>query len=363
MNQEIKCTVYRNATVVPFRKNTYGVYTHEKQPVAEAMLFRNYGRIFSLAPYEEAGTRLQGDIIFTGFLFKHYGHFLLESLSRLWFAKLRPEMPVLWVGRDTMLLGFQSEILGMLGLTNRIYVADQAVCCDRLYLPEPGYIVKDNFYAFHNGFLSCRDPAPLVQGRKIYLSRRTFGGESCLENEAELEEALRKEGFLIYYPEEHSVAEQIAFISSAETVLALEGSALHTLLLVKGLQSSIIIIPRPKTEPNGNYATIATRKDFRQSYLPADGLYTHYSGVSQSHVQYRGTLDIDRLIFCLKGKGTSPYAIYSHCLGDAHRAQSNPTVNDEAMQKLQKENSELKACISDILKENKSLRILLNQTK
>ncbi len=295
---------------MPFCEGKFAVYTNDATLIRQSLCIRDYCVVFKPAECVPVNIRLTESVIFGGFLFKHYGHFLLESLARLWFAKEHPNFPVVWVGRDGLLLDFQLEIFELLGLKNPIRFIDRPVSIHKLFLPDPGYLIQTFFAPEHQAFLSVCDPEPVRAGKKIYLSRRHFGGESCLTNEAELERRLVQKGFHIYYPEKHTIREQLAYLSSAEKILSLEGSSLHTLILLRELKSQILIIPRPQTEINHNYLTIAQHKGFCQSYLPDDDLYQNISPVTQSHVQWRGELNLDRLLPMVDQPDWSPLAFY-----------------------------------------------------
>ena len=267
-----KYSVFKNVYAYPLKANTdsYAFYNSSKKLIIETLSPRTYAVPFYPLPFDPKVKKIIFPYIYTGFLFDHFGHFIIESLSRLWFAKNYPEVPICWTARNGFILDFQKDIFNLLGIKNEITIIDQPACFATLFVPEPGFIIHDYFYPYYDDFLSVVIDIQPIIGKKVYISRRYFGGESCLTNDEELENVLNNHGFIIYYPEKHSIYEQITFLSSAEKILALEGSALHTLIFVKDLQSNILIMPRPKASINQNYLTIAKRKGFRQSYIPPE---------------------------------------------------------------------------------------------
>ena len=307
---KLGCAIFQDAQIMPFSQGRYAAYTRENTLIRECLCIRDFGLAFKPAERVPVEIRLPKTMIFGGFLFKHFGHFLLESLARLWFAKDHPDIPLVWLGRDGLWLDFQTEILQMLGINNATRFIDHPVCIHKLLVPEPGYLSQSFFAPSHADFLAVQDPVPTLPGKRIYLSRRHFGGESCLTNEAELERLLVQNGFHIYYPEKHSVQEQLTYLSSAEKILSLEGSALHSLILLRQLKAQILLIPRPKTELNHNFLTIAQRKGFCQSILPSEGLYQNILPVHQSHVQWKGELNLPLVLERVSQPDWSPYAFY-----------------------------------------------------
>ncbi|MBO4334912.1 MAG: glycosyltransferase family 61 protein [Desulfovibrio sp.] len=307
---EARCSFVPDAQIMPFSQGAFGCYNAEGKLVKESLCVRERCLLFRVAPLLPVTATLSDSMIFGGFLFKHYGHFLLESLSRLWFAKEHPDLPIIWVGRDPDILDFQQEIFVLLGLKNPTRYADHPVRIRRLFLPNPGFLIPHIFTPFHEQFLAVQEPSPTLPGKKIYISRRHFGGDSCLLNEEELELRLVHKGFHIYYPEKHSIREQLAYLSSAEKILALEGSALHTLILLTSLKAQILIMPRPETQINPNFWTIAQRKGFVQSVLPMAKLYRKAVRLKHGHALFAGELDLDYLLTLLEIDDWSPHALY-----------------------------------------------------
>ena len=146
-----------------------------------------------------------------------------------------------------------------------------------LHVPEPGFVIRNRFLPEQAEALGCVDPGSTEPGMKLYLSRskgENFGGAA---NEPELEEALAREGWTIAHPQEHGVEEQLRLLARAEDILAIEGSALHSMILLRNVRGRVTIIPRP-FPVNANYATIAAGKGIRQRHLEQDGLYSDVRG-------------------------------------------------------------------------------------
>ena len=89
-----------------------------------SLLRRDYpsadaSEIVSAAAPAPPTERVPEDVDFAGYLFPHFGHFLLESLSRLWITRQYPELPVVWCRRQTAgsaaYNAWQEEVLDLLG--------------------------------------------------------------------------------------------------------------------------------------------------------------------------------------------------------------------------------------------------------
>ena len=235
-----------------------GVYLHGK-PLSGALLFRHYARIEFLKPCAEPEIRVDAPAIYCGRFFRHYGHFLLESLSRLMLAKTYPSLLCCYVKDDDDALSpWQREILDLLGIRNTLFEITRPTAFRTLFIPPPGYIIPTEFTARHAAFLACVNPEKVEKGRRLYLSRSHLQNR-VYENEAEAENLLRRYGWDILHPETVSVREQLREISRSDIVLGIEGSAFHSILLFRDLQTRIYAISRDNNE---NYVTIRQRKGF-----------------------------------------------------------------------------------------------------
>lgn len=208
------------------------------------------------------------DVIYGGCLVNHYGHFLLESLSRLWFAK-ENNLPIVWAS-GINIKSFQKEIFELLKLNiDRMQFIENPTKFKSVTIPSPGYIIQEGFHLVHASFLACRDVSThtdIYSESKIYLSRGRFKSHIAnVKNEEILEKILHANGWCIVYPEKLSVKSQLSIFSNAKYIAGIEGSAFHTAILCKKVLGEIILLRRPK--PNRNYDTISERKNIRQTNI------------------------------------------------------------------------------------------------
>ncbi len=218
-----------------------------------------------------AGAGHVEQAIFCGPLFHHFGHFLLESLSRL--SNRPPDATgcLPWTeetGRERP--GFRSwqrDILDLLGLPGQRMATTVPIEVRHLTVPAPGLIVRHAFTEAHDAFLSVVRWRPEA-GRRVWLSRRNVPGAARPAFHA-LEPILAAAGWRVIVPEDLPVRIQLAELAKAEQVAGEEGSALHALLLLdRAAGLRVDIFPRPAgpdmPELNDNYHTIAERKGFDQ---------------------------------------------------------------------------------------------------
>lgn len=246
--EKLYCIERSNATILPsYTFNNYdcigGVYSNGK-PVFEALYLSTESCApFIQAPYVEPQKYVAEDVIYAGELIDHFGHFLIVSLSRLWYAKKHPHIPIVW-SKGTKYSIWQKEILNLLSIKNTpVFLDGKPTEFKKLYIPIMGFIHGYSFHPEYASFIGCYESQKPIKGKKVYVSRSNiaYGG---YENELEIETFLKDNGWIIYSPELHSVTDQLYMFSSAEIVLGVESSAFHSLLLHKNIKSKIFCLHR-----------------------------------------------------------------------------------------------------------------------
>ncbi|MEZ5832012.1 MAG: glycosyltransferase family 61 protein [Dongiaceae bacterium] len=180
--------------------------------------------------------------IYLGHAFTHFGHFLLETVSALyWVRHVEPDVSLVFHPFEeggANVFAQQShgiDCLKLLGIApERVVMATADLAVDELLLPPRAYDMRSGpHYDFGDVYRSLRESALLSssapQARRIYLSRRWLRRRERgrLSNEAAIERRMRQRGFSVLHPERMSFAEQIRAAASADILAGVDGSALH----------------------------------------------------------------------------------------------------------------------------------------
>jgi len=171
-------------------------------------------------------------IIFGGYIFDHYGHFILESTARLWAKKYFQQCKFIFTSIEKRPLAkFQYEILERFGDYEIVY--NDAIQCSSLVIPSPSFVMGNPIEEeIANNYLRQMlkpNVNDIFSKKNFYLSRAHQQKRRCV-NEAEFEIGLEKLDINIVYPEELSFFDQVYLFSNASLIIGTLGSAWHTLL-------------------------------------------------------------------------------------------------------------------------------------
>jgi capsular polysaccharide biosynthesis protein len=219
-----------------------GLLTADGQPIPEALAQRRKSRWGSRVLGElppsvalDPERAIDEDVVYLGWYFDHFGHFLLESLARTWILPaLDPALPVVFhTQRRSTISGPTLDILELLGVgRDRILTLDPQTRLRRVIVPEPLYEIS---HAAHERMpepfrriaaqLAPRD-APT--GQPLYLSRRLLSSrQRAIVGELAMEEVMRENGFLVVHPETMILADQLRLVNRHRDVFTSAGSAAY----------------------------------------------------------------------------------------------------------------------------------------
>ena len=257
-------TVLDDAIVVPPAKGLgnqsvqkSGVLTADGAFVENSITWRGQSQVTQQPKMPEADQigHLPGRWLFLGPLFGHFGHFLVESISRIWaFDALRDQIDgVLYVpkfqNRPEHVADVYRPFLQALGVTVPMLNIADPVRVDRLYVPRQGF----GMYQMIEGAPEFRDFIRAHAGRdivpngpeKLYISRSALPAQrGSVVGEKLLESWLEDEGYTVFHPQKHAFQDQIAAYKAATHIIGVDCSPLHLLALVGNKDQKVGVIAR-----------------------------------------------------------------------------------------------------------------------
>lgn len=191
--------------------------------------------------------RLEGDHFFLGSAHRHFGHFILEGMARLWaweaFDTAHPEGKCLIYEAETP--AFIPEMLERFGIPrSRLLFMDRPLVVERLHVPTPSmrthrWIHPNQRRTWLAEAEACRS---LGADSRVYLSRRSVKNRR-MDNEVEIEKIFAAAGFRVVEPETLSIEEQIALARGATTLAGGVGSQLYLAAFQPAGAHNLVLAP------------------------------------------------------------------------------------------------------------------------
>lgn len=276
----------KEATILPLRRDNTLLFG--KGGVIDSQ--RNYvalsgipGRVWGSYPIEEPVYSDQ-KVVYCGYMVKHWGHFLVEAVTRLWYfleSDNTIDKYVFFIDENQAreIKGNYREFFELLGIWNKLDFINVPTKYREVIVPESSFFFhkfySEQFLNIYNTVIR-NVPADLQYERptKIYFSRsqlhKALGMEFGMEM---LDDFFRKNGFTILYPEKVPLRQMIHYLQNCDVVATLSGSLPHNMLFGKMGQQLIVIercILNNDFQTNINYM-----KQLRATHIDANiGLYT-----------------------------------------------------------------------------------------
>ena len=218
-------------------------------------------------------------IIFGGPFNEHYGHFLCESIARLWYSLKDHRYAILCRGlseRRVWGKTFLDAFIEGMPIDRRRFISfDNAVILRTAIVPHPSFTIRCEGFEVHK---VCTENVAeqLLDGRErrtaqpLYLSRSRLNRKlRKVTNEVVLERALIDRNIAICHPETKSLKEQVNLVNKHDVVIGTLGSALHAVLFDVSREKNLICLGFKDLFVNSNYLLIDAIKSVNSVYVGA----------------------------------------------------------------------------------------------
>jgi len=220
-----------------------------------------------------------GEVAYVGPLSNHYGHFVSESIGRLWYANEDPAIPLLTHELDrfsTATCYLDHFFQGAELAPGRLFAFDRPTRLRRVVLPRPSFLCspRREVHACHRLIPQtvARNLLPVLPettDQPVYLSRRKLPAQQRkVLGEETLESELRRAGCAIVAPEDLSFPQQIECINRHKTVVACLGSALHSFVFDRSPDRNLIAFAY-RDAPHPNYLMMDALMAVHSTYVAA----------------------------------------------------------------------------------------------
>lgn len=239
----------RDAAVLPLRRCEVPDYEYGCGGVVDADghfigLSASEDRIGGAYPFEFTPETENKRVVYCGYFNPQWGHFLFESLSRLWFLFEKENTAVdefifITDADSPALLSPDSnhaEVFRLLGILDRIRIVSRPLRFSEVIVPEESFVLTKRisgsfsavFDRIRSNVASGKTSEP---GLKILLGRSSFPKARKYEiGIADMENHFRENGYRVIYPERIPLKDLIFLMDRSEEIVTFSGSVAHNLL-------------------------------------------------------------------------------------------------------------------------------------
>ncbi len=204
-----------------------------------------YHAMYSAYSAGEKVRRVNETVVYCGYMWWHYGHMLIDTLSRLWwFVENRGSgykaAFINWDGSGNK-TEFP-ELFQMLGLNeDDIIIVNEPTRFDAVIVPDQASYMSNGYtdkaLSVYN---AIRDGVRPAGYEKVYLTRTKFNPRHII-NEAYFENYFRSHGFEIIAPETLPFKEQVAIMAGAKEIATTPGPLQHQILFCQdGIKLTVL---------------------------------------------------------------------------------------------------------------------------
>lgn len=258
-----------------------GVYTAAGEIIEESLHQGMLGlrHIPDTADLAEPECCLEGTWLYGGFLFRHIGHMMTESIGRLWalreasgatpykgvvFITMNGFPPVNsplaeWLKQSAGVTERSTQtrqMLELFGVDMPVHLVGPATRVERLVVPSqlmgllPYGDLMEGHVKYREGVWArvaeFVRPDLEVDKRRVYVSRARFlkPTSASIFGEAALDEYFQAHGYDVIYPETMSLRDQIERYASASHIVLAAGSAAHVAALAMNGTQDVVLLKR-----------------------------------------------------------------------------------------------------------------------
>lgn len=196
------------------------------------------------------------EVMYGGIIFDHFGHFLIESLSRMWAFIADDETKfIAFIETSERKKPFVDEFFELLKIPkDRVILVKEPTKFKKVVVPESSFAIRNYFtkeyIAPYRKMSESVDAKPF---EKVYLTRTKVKSGPKFYGEKYLEKFFKKNGYEIIAPETMSLREQISCLKGAKSIGAILGTASHLVLFAQE-GCELILLNRSDTLNNNQIA-------------------------------------------------------------------------------------------------------------
>lgn len=302
---DLSANEYKNATILPLKKvagdnllfGRGGVIDSEKNYINSSAID---GRIQFSYEFENAEYQNK-KVVYCGYLVNHWGHFLVEAVSRIWYC-LKNDISVdeyvffYNYNENHELKGNYNEFFELLGILDKIKIINKPTTYREVIVPELAYkrrkYYSQEYKDIFDTIVSNVKDVDITPSEKIFLTRSQL--KNAIKKEPGIEmidDFFYKNGYKIISPEKISLSQLILYIRNAKKCAAVSGTLPHNMLF--GSDNQELIIVERNVLNNEIQADLNLIKNLDVTYIDANlAVYPINLGQGPFVLSYLGKLQV-----------------------------------------------------------------------
>lgn len=259
--EQLKVEKYRNATILPLKRfdgddllfGRGGVVSENGEYIESSAIDQRVQFSYEHTDYFFVDEK----VVYCGYLVNQWGHFLIESIARLWYFLKKDDESInhyvffIGNGEKRTITGNYREFFELLGIWKKISFVNRPTRYREVVVPELSYKrtiyytdqFKDIFFKITNEVMSKKDVTKSFEKKnKIFFSRSHIKGIKKREFGLEIiDNYFEKNGYKVLCPEKITLLELIHYIKNADEIAMFSGSVHHNILFADDGKKIILI--------------------------------------------------------------------------------------------------------------------------
>ena len=267
---ELKVEIVKNGIIYPLEisetgieeNNQYGGVCDENNNFVELSKNTRINRDFHL-PYPQwyVGANpnvelekieyIDEDVVFIGAMHGHFGHFLFESLNRLWFFlnNENKKYKAAYIISNTFPNKKQLDMLKIFGLKEENLIqVNKPVRFKNVIVPEVSYSLNDKCHKKYRETIEKIKENVIKKQKKIKVDKKIFFSKEFIGNSRAIGEEkialeFKRNGYKIVHPEKLGIYEYILLLSQCKSLVCTSATNAHNCIFLPN-NSEIIVLNR-----------------------------------------------------------------------------------------------------------------------
>lgn len=286
-NRKLKCATYSNALVQPFKMHNGkfggGVLTEKDEQIPNTGYHEHIHEKYPYNPSEV--IQRHEAVLYIGCIYQCWGHLFTDCFAKLWYLQTDEYKhfsanggKVIYITKDNKPLPqYVYDLFDIADVDLRPFEhITSHTRFENILIPDNSFYLQLELYErmftdeylslidnIRQKFVDCKGNYP----EKLYLSRTKLCQDKRDYGEKQIERFMKKAGYTIFYPEQHTVAEQIDNIVHCSFLAATEGSvSLNSIFCQPNTE---LLVIKKGAYTNGYQAAVADAANLRVTYVDA----------------------------------------------------------------------------------------------